>query len=203
MPNLGLSEFPPLAKALAGVLLVGGAASHVKPIRAALGLVAARATARPWTLLSCAFLSDSIVSVSSKCRIRVCMLRRACAKLTGLEQGRAVPLPAGGGGFAAGRVAHCAACCDAAGLQPQTRWHRSPAAGSQHHAVLALPRPNVQPSHSKFFASLLQALAYAVAVLFLARIVEPIHGARELLKYLSAVIMLTSCLTVAVRARPG
>lgn len=40
-----------------------------------------------------------------------------------------------------------------------------------------------------------------MAVLFLARIVEPIHGGRELLKFLSAVIVLTSCLTVAVRGR--
>lgn len=104
MANLGLSEFPPLAKALAAALLVGGAASNFKQIKDALGLVAARATARPWTLLSCAFLSDSILT----------------------------------------------------------------------------------------------ALAYAVAVLFLARIVEPIHGGRELLKFLSAVIVLTSCLTVAV-----
>ncbi|KAL4434357.1 hypothetical protein ABPG75_000798 [Micractinium tetrahymenae] len=104
MPSLGLNEFPPLAKALAGALLVGGTSSHLKPIKAALGLVAARATARPWTLLTCCALSDSVFS----------------------------------------------------------------------------------------------ALAYAVAVLFLARIVEPIYGGRELLKYLSAVIVLTSFLTVAV-----
>lgn len=70
MANLGLSEFPPLAKALAAALLVGGAASNFKQIKDALGLVAARATARPWTLLSCAFLSDSILTVSARyCRI--------------------------------------------------------------------------------------------------------------------------------------
>lgn len=43
-----------------------------------------------------------------------------------------------------------------------------------------------------------QSLAYAVAVLFLARIVEPIYGSRELLKYLAVVVSLASFLTVAV-----
>lgn len=46
--------------------------------------------------------------------------------------------------------------------------------------------------------ALLQSLASALAVLFLTRIVEPAHGPRELAKYLAAVIVLSSCLTVAV-----
>lgn len=75
MPSLGLNEFPPLAKGLAGLLLVGGAASHFKPIKATLGLVAARATARPWTLLSCAFLSDSFLTVSSNGRRKICIVK--------------------------------------------------------------------------------------------------------------------------------
>ncbi len=44
----------------------------------------------------------------------------------------------------------------------------------------------------------MQAVAYAVGVLFLARIVEPIQGPRELARYLVSVIVLSSFATVAV-----
>jgi glucan phosphoethanolaminetransferase (alkaline phosphatase superfamily) len=50
--------------------------------------------------------------------------------------------------------------------------------------------------------TLLQSLASALAVLLLTRIVELSHGPRELAKYLAAVIVLSSCLTVAVIATP-
>jgi len=49
-----------------------------------------------------------------------------------------------------------------------------------------------------FLLPCLQALAYSVAVLFLTRIVEPIYGGRELLKYLAFTTVLTSFMTVAV-----
>lgn len=41
-----------------------------------------------------------------------------------------------------------------------------------------------------------QSLVYAAAAAFLVRIVEPLHGARELVKYLAATIILTSFATV-------
>ncbi|EFN51672.1 hypothetical protein CHLNCDRAFT_139902 [Chlorella variabilis] len=65
-------------------------------------------------------------------------------------------------------------------------------------AARAIPRPWTLFSCAFLHANILNSLAYGVAVLFLARIVEPIYGSRELFKYLSIVITLTSFLTVAV-----
>ena len=42
-------------------------------------------------------------------------------------------------------------------------------------------------------------MAYAALLLFLTRIVEPIHGTRELIKFLVFTVVLTSFFTVAVR----
>lgn len=47
-----------------------------------------------------------------------------------------------------------------------------------------------------FAGDLLPSLVYAAAAAFLVRIIEPLHGARELIKYLAATIILTSFATV-------
>ncbi|PRW59366.1 transmembrane 115 [Chlorella sorokiniana] len=47
-----------------------------------------------------------------------------------------------------------------------------------------------------FAGDLLPSLVYAAAAAFLVRIVEPLHGARELIKYLAATIVLTAFATV-------
>lgn len=99
-----LRSFPALGKGLFVAIAGGFLAHYSAPLRNILGLVAARAIPRPWTLLTCAFLHDNAVT----------------------------------------------------------------------------------------------ALAFAVAVLFLTRIVEPNYGAKALVKFLVFVLILTSFLTVAV-----
>lgn len=61
-----LGEVSLLSKALSGALVVGGAACQLPKLAAALkaslDLIPARTVPRPWTLLTCAFLNDSIIS---------------------------------------------------------------------------------------------------------------------------------------------
>ena len=56
-----------------------------------------------------------------------------------------------------------------------------------HHTLPFGPPPHHPPP---------QSLVYAAAAAFLVRIIEPLHGARELIKYLAATIILTSFATV-------
>ena len=54
-----LGPFTPLGIATAALLIVGSViAAWAPPVKAALGLTAARAVSRPWTLLTCAFVGD-------------------------------------------------------------------------------------------------------------------------------------------------
>ena len=61
------SSFPPLAKGLsAGIVVTYLLQLAIPGLKAGLGLVAARAIPRPWTLLTCAFLHDNLIMVSMK-----------------------------------------------------------------------------------------------------------------------------------------
>ena len=61
MNSLALNSFSRFGLGLAGALVVGGLAPIVLPsMRGYLGLVAARAAARPWTLVTSAFTGHPI-----------------------------------------------------------------------------------------------------------------------------------------------
>ena len=149
-----LASFPPLAKGLsAAIVLTSFLQLAIPGLTTGLGLVAARAIPRPWTLLTCAFLHDNVITVS---------------------------------------VA-------AAG---QRRWVRSCRAGAKRRRRRneSLPPPGRRCGRltsSRSFPAL-QALAYAVGLLFLGRIVEPLYDARELARFLLAAIAAASFCTVGV-----
>lgn len=63
--------------------------------------------------------------------------------------------------------------------------------GCSTSSWLSLNRPRCPPIRRP-----VQSLVYAAAAAFLVRIVEPLHGVRELVKYLAATIVLTSFATV-------
>lgn len=139
--------FSPLAKGLAGLLVLGGAATSLVPnARLVLGLVSARAFTRPHTLLTCAFAGDLLPV-------------REASGSSGRQYhlARELSLPAGA-------VPTCWLC--------------------RPNPLLPLVLP------------FMQSLVYAAAAAFLVRIVEPLHGARELVKYLAATIILTAFATV-------
>ncbi|PSC67919.1 transmembrane 115 [Micractinium conductrix] len=65
-------------------------------------------------------------------------------------------------------------------------------------AARAIPRPFVLLTCAFLQDSFFTAVAYAALLLFLTRIVEPIHGTRELIKFLVFTVVLTSFFTVAL-----
>ena len=61
MNSMALNSFTRFGLGLAGALVVGGLVPYVLPsMRGYLGLVAARATARPWTLCTSAFVGHPL-----------------------------------------------------------------------------------------------------------------------------------------------
>lgn len=78
-----VNGFSPLAKGLAALLVLSGAAiTFVPNARLVLGLVSARAFTRPHTLLTCAFAGDLLPvrreAAAKHCWLRCRRMRRCC-----------------------------------------------------------------------------------------------------------------------------
>lgn len=185
-----LQSFTALGKGLAVAIVAGGVLVQVAPsVEGSLGLIAARAIPRPWTLFSCAFLHANILNVSpDPTECRMCKWPQ--------PQQRAA-----GGGRCCRRSAMGTPSLARSQESPpdsrgavQMHWRTSASMHRSPRLVLAAGAAADPPAWRHAPLPCPQSLAYGVAVLFLARIVEPIYGSRELFKYLSIVITLTSFL---------